>query len=288
MRMIMVLVLALVPLLVSLDSQAQQRRYADGTVRVTLLDGSTVVGMIQSETDDEIVLRTDAGVQMTIPREQIRSIESLAGERFFRRDPNQSRLLFAPTGRPLEKGRGYVASYELFFPFVAYGPGGGFTLAGGFSLIPGSPAQLVYAAPKITMYQDRGTSVAVGVLAGTLIGDGDEDIPTVGVLYAVGTLGGSRAWLTGGLAFGFADGEVGDTPALMIGGEVQLSNSVKLMSENYILVNVDEGVLLSGGIRFFGDRLAADLAFITSPSLLSASDGWPFFPWLGFAYHFGN
>lgn len=283
-----VLVLVFTTFIIAGGALAQQRQgYPEGTVSVTLGGGEVLTGTLESETATEIVLLTSSGVRMTIPREQIRSMVSLAGERFIRTDPNRSRLLFAPTGRPLDKGRGYVADYELFFPFVAYGPGGGVTLAGGVSLVPGAPGQAVYVAPKITLYQQRETSVAAGVVASTFVGGGIDDFPTFGLLYAVGTTGGSRAWLTGGVAFGFADGEIGKSPAILIGGELQVSNSVKLMSENYVFVNVEDGLLVSGGIRFFGERIAVDLALITIPVLLVEAEGFPFFPWLGFAYNFG-
>jgi hypothetical protein len=36
-------------------------------------------------------------------------------------DPNYSRLLFAPTGRPLKKGDGYFSDYEVLFPGLAVG-----------------------------------------------------------------------------------------------------------------------------------------------------------------------
>jgi hypothetical protein len=275
--------------MVTADARAQQVAASpEDTVRVTLTDGDVIVGTVVSETEASIVVLTVSGVQMTIPREQVRSIESLEGRRFDQMDPNRSRLLFAPTGRSLEKGRGYIAVYELFFPFVAYGPGGNVTLAGGVSLIPGAQGQLVYAAPKITLYERRQTSVAAGILASTYIGESiDDDVPTFGLLYAVGTVGSSRAWLTGGLAFGFADGEISKNPAILVGGELQLSNSVKLMSENYVFINVDRGFLMSGGLRFFGERIAVDLAMVTFPALLTDIEGFPFFPWIGFAYNFG-
>jgi hypothetical protein len=52
-------------------------------------------------------------------------------------DPNYSRLLFAPTGRPLRAGDGYFSDYELLFPGVAYGLTDNVTLAGGVAIVPG-------------------------------------------------------------------------------------------------------------------------------------------------------
>jgi hypothetical protein len=38
------------------------------------------------------------------------------------------------------------------------------------------------------------------------------------------------------------------------------------------------------GIRFFEEKLAADLGFI----YISGAEGFPFLPWLGFTYNFGK
>ncbi len=57
---------------------------------------------------------------------QIDEVEDLPGEivaaEFYHRDPNNTRLLLAPTGRGLKAGQSYFADYFLFFhegfPFV--------------------------------------------------------------------------------------------------------------------------------------------------------------------------
>lgn len=272
-----------------LTVQAQETRQPEGTVRVVLVDGTVVVGTIVRETDDEVEVLTQAGVRTTIPRGQIRSITSIAGQRFSRLDPNRTRLFFAPTARPIERGTGYVADYELFFPYVAYGATSRLALAGGVSIIPGIPFQMVYVAPKLTLVNEASYSVAAGVLANAVVGDvGDEDVPLFGLLYAVGTYGRPEAAVTGGVGLGYAEGEVAQHPVLMLGGEIQVSNSIKFLSENYVIVGVEDGLVLSAGVRFFGDRLSADFGLITNPALIEDADGLFAFPWLGFAYVFGT
>ncbi len=68
------------------------------------------------------------------------------------------------------------------------------------------------------------------------------------------------------------------------------------MSETYICPNggpcttetdTEYEVIVSAGIRFFGERIAADFALWTSPELLD-DDLFPFVPWVGFAYNFGR
>lgn len=263
-------------------ARAQDSQPADSTVRVVLNDGTTHVGIILSDSDSEIVLRTNAGVQITIPRAQIRTVVSLAEEpgrgRFRRIDPNKTRLFFASTARPLGHGNGYVSLYEILFPFAAVGVGNVATLAGGFSLVPGASEQLLYAAPKMTVLNRRNTSVALGGFAATLTGSGGYG----GIVYGVVTQGSPVAAVTGGVGFLFGEGEFVDTPIILVGGEYQLSNSVKLLSENYFIPEIDGGVLLSAGLRFMGDNLSADFGLFTSPEAFG--EGFPFIPWIGFSY----
>jgi len=84
------------------------------------------------------------------------------------------------------------------------------------------------------------------------------------------------------LGWGFVGSDFGDAPPIVLGGEVQVSESVKLLSENWIPAGADEAIL-SFGIRFFGEHLAGDFGLITSTE---ASGGFPFIPWLGFVYNF--
>ncbi|MBU0560287.1 MAG: hypothetical protein KKG93_12035 [Bacteroidetes bacterium] len=75
-----------------------------------------------------------------------------------------------------------------------------------------------------------------------------------------------------------------NSPILLIGAEFQASNSIKLITENWILPQ-DSPSIISFGIRFFGDYLAADFALITTSEGFE-NDGFPFIPWIGFAYNF--
>lgn len=257
-------------------------------VRVVLADGSRHVGHIEREDDTEIVFRTLGGVTMTIPRAQIVRIEPAElvrrGETVLRTDPNATRLLFAPTARALQSGEGYVALYQVFLPFVAVGVSDAVALAGGFSLLPGVSEQLVYAAPKVTPYQRGDLAVAVGAFAATIT---SSDGGVGGIVYAVGTKGGPSAAVSFGAGFLFGGGDFIETPILLIGGEYQVSNNVKLLSENYVIPAADNLAIVSGGIRFIGDRLAGDFGLFTSPEIITEG-GLPFFPWLSFAYNFGQ
>lgn len=277
---------AILPLLQSDVARAQDTTAYDvGTsVRVVLIDGTVHVGEIQSIDEAIVVLESGGRVRTSIPRERIRRIENVDGVRFPTRDPNNSRLLFAPTARPLAHGSGYVAVYELFFPFVAVGLHDVVTLSGGVSIIPGVRSQALYLAPKATLYSRRDLSVAVGGFIGTTTRFDDSG----GLLFGIATYGRPDAALTFGAGFAFVEGEFSTRPALLLAGEYQVSNVVKLISENYVVPGYADAILASGGIRFFGRRLAADVGLLTTPTALGDAEGFPFFPWLGFVYNFAQ
>lgn len=140
----------------------------DRVVTLELRDGSRLVGRVVSEDEASVRVKTTGGLEVTVPRTSIvaRREAAEAGGAWVGVDPNYSRLLFAPTGRPLRKGDGYFSDYELLFPGVAYGVTDNVTLSGGFSVIPGLglTEQLFYVSPKLGFDLGERASVAVGGL----------------------------------------------------------------------------------------------------------------------------
>jgi hypothetical protein len=248
--------------------------------QITLNDGSEVVGRILSEDALRIQFKTNSGIEMTIERGLIKEIKDLEMEEhegsLRRVDPNQTRLLFSPTARPLKQGNGYFSVYEIFFPMVSYGLTDFFSFSGGFSLIPFAETQLLYIAPKINIINREEFALSGGVLYMTLTEE------SAGIAYGVATYGKSSGAVTVGLGWGFVEGDFSGNPMLVLGGELQISRSTKLITENWLPPGDNEAII-SFGIRFFGARLAGDFGLITSTE---PTEGFPFFPWLGFAYNF--
>ena len=92
---------------------------------ITTSDGSTTIGRITEITDTGITFSTEMGT-ITIPYGMVTSIRTVPSRNikngaYWHEDPNATRLYFAPTGRMLEKGGGYIADYYLFFPSFNYG-----------------------------------------------------------------------------------------------------------------------------------------------------------------------
>lgn len=283
------LTVALVALFQSVGHAATQ----DSTAlpyRITLTDGSLLLGTITSSTPDSLSVRTAHGIAIALPRSAVKSMERLHGSfvdgEYLRTDPNNARLLIGPTARPLNAGHGYIAAYEIFFTYVAIGVTDFLTLGGGLTLLPGASAQVFYVAPKLafTVADDR-LSIGGGALYMNTTWGSTEGI---GIVYGATTYGGPRAALTVGLGYGYAAGEFADDPVILIGGEAQVGNSIKFISENWFPVGSDVS-LLSFGIRAFGDNLAGDFGFFYPYRRGSSiSSGFPLIPWLGVVYNFGR
>ena len=106
------------------------------------------------------------------------------------------------------------------------------------------------------------------------------------------TKGQPWAAVTAGVGFHVNKGTVNKQPLTLLGGEYRVSNTVKLLSENYFVpksfFSLDADILfLSFGIRIFSNRFVANLgvygaaAFDTPPEFFA-------FPLLSFSYSFGR
>ena len=249
--------------------------------RLTLTDGSEIIGRVISDSTAKIIFRISTGVQMEFDKAFVKEIQSFDAQwidgKLMREDPNQTRLFFAPTARSLRQGRGYFTAYEVFFPMLAVGVTDFITVAGGISLFPGAREQVISFAPKVRLVHLENFDLACSVLYMTI-----SDY-TFGITYGVATIGSSKAALTIGLGWGFVNREFSDTPSLIVGGELRLSNKMKFITENWFPPKTDGGII-SFGLRFIGDNIGGDIGLMRSTK--STGGGFPFLPWIGIAYNF--
>ena len=260
------------------DGQASVPRDRVVVDELVLRDGSRLYGSVERETESELVVRTWAGVEMTVPRADVVSLRKVDGSigqgEFWRADPNRTRLFFAPTGRSLPKGEVTLGVYEFLMPFVQVGVTDRFSIGGGTPLVFGAGQgwdRPFWLTPKLPVYSGGRTQVAVGTLHFFGMG-GDGG----GIAYAAGTFDLREGSLTVGVGRTYT-GFDGGGGVLMIGGEAQVMRNIKLVTENYAWGG---GGITSGGIRFFGERLSADLGL----AFPIGADGFFAFPVVNFVY----
>lgn len=289
MRTAVPIVLALA---VSLAAPLHAQR-ADSSVRVPdstevqvlrTRDGTRFVGRVLEVHGDSIVFESRAGV-VRVARANIESLETMprarmrGGDVWFE-NPNPTRLLFAPTGRMLPRGQSYFNNTYLFFLGYAGGVTDRVTLGGGLSVFPldDFSENIFYITPKIGLYQGERVNVAVGALVGWAGGDeGDYG----GIAYGVSTFGPPDASVTLGGGYGFAAGELANDPVFMAGTNLRMSRRVAFISENYVVVG--ENPAISYGLRFMGERMTFDLAFV---NVLGEDAIFPGIPFVDFAFFF--
>jgi hypothetical protein len=257
----------------------------DKDITLSLYDGTQVNGRILSVNDTLLAFRTISGIEMTIPLILINVSSELKGEVingvYYRKDPTQSHLFIAPTARPIEAGNVYFTDYLIFFPSINVGVTDFLSAGAGISVIPGAQNELLYGNIKATFlnknFSENSICIAGGAaFANTTAGNTSGS----SVFYALVTYSRNPFSLT----VGFIDPNQHNANILLLGGELRLSNSVKLISEDYYSPTGEFGVY-SFGIRFFSDKIAGDFGFFTYRDLLDYS-GFPFIPWLGFTYNF--
>ncbi len=257
-------------------------------VVLRLSDGSELVGRVMAATDTSVVVTTPAGLQVNVPGRSVVGWRERAGRieggRVILRDPNVSRLFFAPTARTMARGDGYFGDYYLFFTTVAYGFTDRFTMSVGMSIIPGVslPDQVLFVAPKVGLIQKPNFDLAAGVMyVGAGLASGGA---SGGIAYGVTTVGNEDNAFTVGLGWPFVVGESASrNPWLMLGGETRTSNRVKLLGELWKFPGSNEmpGIF---GLRFVGERMGVDFGFM---HIFGTNMGnFPFIPWVDFVVHF--
>lgn len=253
--------------------------------KLVLRDGSRVFGTIERQDDREVVLTTQAGATMTARREEIASLKQVTGAllqgEFIPPDPNATRLFFAPSARSLKKGQAYLGVYEFLMPFVQVGVTDRFSVGGGTPLFLGVDEgnRPFWVTPKLQVVDAESGQVAVGLMhAFNWNGDGVDE--GLGVAYVVGTSGGPAGSISIGGGMGYRTNGGGRGGVVMIGGERTVRRNLKLISENYVWKG-GNGVL-SGGVRFFGERLSADFAL----GFPLGADQFFAFPLINFVYLF--
>lgn len=250
------------------------------THELVLKDGSRAYGTVVREDDREVVFRTHAGAVITAQRAEIVSLRlvqgRIVGSEFIKSDSQVSRLFFAPTGRSLEKGQVSVGVFEFLAPFVQVGVTDRFSIGGGTPLVFGIDEDFrpFWVTPKFQVLKRERTQVAVGVLQMfNVSGDGG------GIAYTVGTFGDTENAVTAGVGLAYSGDSTGGV--VMVGGEQRVRRNLKLITENYLWQGGDG--IVSGGVRFLGERLSADLALAVPIGM----DDFIAFPVVNFVYVFG-
>lgn len=102
----------------------------------------------------------------------------------------------------------------------------------------------------------------------------------MGIAYGVTTVGDEDSAVTIGAGYAYETGDGGGGAVVMVGGEHRIHRRLKFITENYLWKGGSG--LVSGGVRFIGDRLSADLGLVVPIT----DDGFFAFPIVNFVWAF--
>jgi hypothetical protein len=231
------------------------------TDELTLRDGTRAYGRVEHSDSGLVTFMTTAGAIIEVQAAEVLSVHPVNGRvvagEFRRADPNPTRLFFGPTGRSLKQGTGYFGVYEIVLPFVQIGVTDRISLGAGTPLIFGDGgARPFWITPKVQVYASESMQASVGVMHFLNVGDGN-----FGIAYVVGTRGTTDSAVTGGVGYAYdrSYDSTNGAAVVMIGAEHRMTRGMKILSENYIF---NGGAILTGGVRWLGERFAADLALV--------------------------
>jgi hypothetical protein len=252
------------------------------TYMVKLRDGSEFLGNFLYKDSVSIVIRTESIPKIEIPRDKIRSIELIESSnihhgRYWFQNPNATRYIFAPSAYNLKRGEGYYQNTYLFLNSFNIGITNNISVGGGIeflstfaSLSAGDFQPIFYITSKIGFKVVDKFHVGGGIMAVSIPGFGLGNRNSAGALYGIGTYGSVDHNLTGGLSWGFINGDFSTRPIMTISGMTRISRRTALVTENWLIPGNGYYGLYSYGIRFFGEKLSVDLAFLNNKDIVKA------------------
>ncbi len=256
------------------------------TYRIVLKNGTEIFGTVTQMQDSTVSIEAKDVGQVTILKKNIKSMEKISEGDF--RDgvywfpnPNATRYLIGPSAIPLKAGEGYYQNTMLFLNSFNVGATDFLSIGGGIEFFStfGGGNPLFYFTPKASFKVGNHFHLGGGLLYASIPTD-DRD--QVGITYAIGTYGSADNNVTVGAGYGFTNGKFTTRPFITFSGMARASKKIAFVTENWLIPSTKEvyeyynsyrtvntyPAYISYGIRFFGEKLCVDLAFINSGEIV--------------------
>jgi hypothetical protein len=253
---------------------------------IKLKDESSFTGKFL-EKRDSLVVFTSKTLKLEVSTSDILSVKkvessSFRNGKYWFPNPHYTRYLFGPSAFNLKKGEGYYQNIYGVINSVNFGITDHFTFGGGtelISLFSGYP--ILILNPKLGNYT-IGNKLNAG--GGAFLGLTKDGM--LGIGYGIITQGTEDKNITLGLGWAFSsEGSLETKPVVTISGASRISKNISFITENWLIPADGYQPFFSYGLRFFGERIAVDIAFINSPDI--AKDAIAIgIPYIDFVYKF--
>lgn len=238
------------------------------TYKIELNDGSIFIGNILQKDSVNLVMITSSIPKLEIPISEIKTIEivielNLKNGIYWFPNPHATRYLYAPSAFNLKKGEGYYQNTWLFLNSFNVGITDNISIGGGLELISTFTARdpIFFITPKVGFKVTEKFHAGGGVLFARIPGT------SLGTIFGTGTYGSEDHNITSSLGWGFVDGEFSQRPIITLSGMTRVSKRVALVTENWLIPTGSYYGIFSYGVRFLGEKIAVDLAFINNPDI---------------------
>jgi len=262
------------------------------TYKISTIDKSELIGKFVDRDTEMIIIKTISLTNIEIPISNIKKIEEIEsptyknGEYWFE-NPNASRYFFSSSAINLKEGQAYYQNTYIFLNSFGIGISDNLSVSAGIeffttvgSLGEGDFAPGYFVSPKLSFDVSENLHLGVGYFYSrmfTIFGNVE-----MGYLYGVGTLGNRSnnysftiGWNGSGLDFD-------KNPLIGFSATMRVAKGVALITDNLVIptyqnnhyTNVREFEYFpyfSYGVRFFGEKLAFDLALINNPEIVQKS-----------------
>ena len=259
-------------------------------VEIETKDGNIFLGTIIKESDEGIILKTQDGIQISVPNSSIKNLSKIETTevegQVWRADPNKSMYLFAPSAFPIEKQKVYCRDFCLVFPSYNRGFGNNFSLQAGAFVFPGMQFDNIpiVLSGKFSLPELGPARLATGMMYISVPGQSTSF--GAGFAFGSATIGNRFTHFTASLGWGYFrdenDWDFAEKPMLVLASNIRVLNSFAVVAEYWLPPEVDDPtnlpIALSG--RFIGRRFAVDIGGFFTKDM----EGIPL-PLINFTYH---
>jgi len=267
----------LLSIVLFVNLQGQSSVSADSTkvYKVVLQDGSAFIGKVLQQDTVQVVMQTSMFPRIEIPWAKIKVLEEVDASgfkkgRYWFKNPHASRYLFGPSAFNLQEGEGYYQNTWIFLNSFNVGITNYFSIGGGIeflstftSLTQGEFKPIYFITPKFSIPVNDRFRVGAGVWYIHV-----PEAGAGGIGYGIATYGNTDDNITVGAGWLISEWGSERKPVITLSGMKRLSPKIGLISENWFIPVDGYTSIWSYGIRFFGEKMAIDLAFINNSSIV--------------------
>ncbi|MCB8995542.1 MAG: hypothetical protein H6538_08035 [Bacteroidales bacterium] len=280
-----------------------QRISGDQNCMITTINGKTIIGIIVSQDDKEIIIKTESLGTLSLSNALVRDIKLIEKEQvkegvYYFENPHPTRYLFGPSAIPLKKGEGYYQNAYLVINGVQVGTSDNFSFGGGM-VIPFA----FFISPKFGFRVANNFYLGGGIfVVGTLTSASPFGL---GIAYGSFTYGNKENSFTFNAGWGALKEEIfsgppyytseyhweiAQKPMFSISGMARLAPKLSLITENWIFATKEHPntmyydrsdyfykyrSVVSFGLRIMGEKNSFDLA-AAFPSIDGETFGIPY------------